>query len=260
MPLFGTIASAKRLYYTHELLHLTPTYWWTLNDSSISNVVISGDTITSIASGGSEPTTVTTAGTGVTSVIDNDNRYFYGSDSSGRLAASSMPTAYGNGTSVAIIGRVKATSPWNAAYFFDGDLSGSPRVSMSFDSFGQDIGAGEWSIHSGYTYGLNSNDSTMGGRLNSSTHTVALWYAYFGGTSSFGSWSSVSTDTVNTQIINNSSSASTSTAAEIILGNRHSYNRADATVQIAEVIMFCGKELSSGERTKVWEYFNFNYT
>ena len=80
MPLFGTIASAKRLYYTHELLHLTPTYWWTLNDSSISNVVISGDTITSIASGGSEPTTVTTAGTGVTSVIDNDNRYFYALD------------------------------------------------------------------------------------------------------------------------------------------------------------------------------------
>ena len=259
MPLFGTIASAKRLYYTHELLHLTPTYWWTLNDSSISNVVIMGDTITSIASGGSEPTIVTTAGTGVTSALDNGNRYFYGSDSSGRLAASSMPTPYGNGTSVAVIARVD-TSNFNSQYFFDGELDGSPRVSMSFDSFGQDIGAGEWSIHSGYTYGYDSGDATMGGRLNTSQHTVGLWYAYFGSTSSFGSWSSVSTDTVNSQLFNNSSSASSSTAAEIILGNRHSNNRAHVDVQIAEVIMFCGKELSSGERTKVWEYFNFNYT
>jgi hypothetical protein len=241
---------------TRKVLDLNPTYWWTLNNSKISTVSLTGSTVDSVVSGGSSTTTVT--GTNWTSTVVNGKRWGYGSAANGRLYNGSLPVAIGYLTSAFCIVRIKqyAYSAW--PYFYDAQ---SPRVSFSIDSFGADIGGGEMSIHSGQTYGYDSGDTTIGGRINSSTYTICGVYAHYDSTNSFMSWTDAVTNTINADLINNipPATASTNTDTEIYINNRNSIDRGTINVQMAEVIMFPQKDLSTDERNILWDYLHEYY-
>ena len=245
---------------TRKVLDLNPTYWWTLNNSKISTVSLTGSTVDSVVSGGSETTTVT--GTGWTSTVVNGKRWGYGSVSAGpgRLYNGSLPVAIGYLTSVFCIARIRSTTGtlFGRSYLYDAQ---SPRVAFSFDSFGANIGAGEMNIHSGQTYGYDSGDTTIGGRINTSTHTICGCYAHYDSTNSFMSWTDAVTNTINTDLIDNipPATASTNTDTEIYINNRHSLDRGNDNVQMAEVIMFPQNDLSTDERNILWDYFHEYY-
>ncbi len=243
---------------TRKVLDLNPTYWWTLNNSVISAVSLSGSLVTSVTCGGSANSTVT--GNNWDTVTVNGKRWGYGSAASGKLYSSSIPVAVGYGMSAFVIARIKsglgAASAW--PYFFDLQ---TPRVSFSMDSFGYSIGGGEMSIYMGSTYGYDSGDITMGGRLNTSTHTICGCYAYFNSNNSFMSWTDAVTNTINTNLINNNNTViSTSTdTGPLFINNRHSNDRGNINVQMAELIMFPGQELTTDQRNLLWDYLNQYY-
>ena len=209
-------------------------------------------------------------GTDYTSIYINNKRFWTGSSSAGRFY---IQTSWGVNSSYFF---VSAYTPYtikeggiSGAYWADGALNA--RVSVSTDSFGNNIDVGEISHHAGTSSGYDVGSSTLiGGRLGTNNtrddkpviHAVAghfaNWNDGFGGESV--RLCTLNTGTLRENLFNNGTNCGSNTSSEIYWGNRHSSDRAIQNKRnYAEMIIFNNYRLNEDQYAFLEHYFKIKY-
>ena len=165
-------------------------------------------------------------------------------------------------------------------YLYD---SNSPnRVSVSFDSFGNNMDTQELSFHAGSSAGYNSGDATVGGRLGSSnTDTTLRMYAVGVNMQNYnapnnkkaGNHLGISvinedgtdygSSRLSENLINNGTTGSTNgggSSTEFNWGTRHSNDRGyNSNMQFSQILYFDGIQLNSSQWDYLEHYFKVMY-
>ena len=165
-------------------------------------------------------------------------------------------------------------------YLYD---SNSPnRVSVSFDSFGNNIETQELSFHAGSTAGYNSGDATVGGRLGSSnTDSTLRMYAVGVNMENYNAPNSkkagnhlgisvinedgtdFGSSRLSENLINNSTTGGTNGgggSTEFNWGTRHSNDRGyDSNFQFSQIMYFDDVQLNSAQWDYLEQYFKAMY-
>ena len=162
-------------------------------------------------------------------------------------------------------------------YLYD---SNSPsRVSVSFDSFGNNIDTQELSFHAGSTAGYNSGDASVGGRLGSSdTDSTLRMYAVGVNMENYNAPNSkragnhlgisvinddgtdYGSSRLSENLINNSTTGSTNTTNEFNWANRHSNDRGGTTTfRHSQIMYFDDIQLNSAQWDYLEHYFKVMY-
>jgi hypothetical protein len=175
-----------------------------------------------------------------------------------------------------------ASIPFNGSgrYLFDGN---SPsRVSVSFDSFGNNMDSGELSFHAGDSPGFNSGDNTIGGRLgNASNDSTLRMYCVGVNMENYNApnskragnhlgisvinddgtdYTATTASRLSENLINNGATGSTNTSGEFNWGNRHSNDRGDTTTfRHSQIMYFDDVQLNSAQWDYLEHYFKVMY-
>jgi len=215
--------------------------------------------------------------------VGPQNRVFWRGAQGDTRAEGSMNINIGYRGAFFFISRASCASiPYQGSgrYLFDGNAGG--RVSVSFDSFGNNIDSGELSFHAGTSPGLNSGNNTIGGRLGSSgsdstlrMYAVGVNMENYNAPNSKRAGNHLGVSVINEDgtdytgntasrlsenLINNSTTGSTNTTTEFNWGNRHSNDRGGTTsFQFSQILYFDDVQLNSAQWDYLEHYFKVMY-
>ena len=220
----------------------------------------------------------------IQSGIGPQNRSFWRGANNNTRAEGNLDISVGYRGAWFFIGQTSCASiPYNGSGRYLYDSNSPSRVSVSFDSFGNSIDSGELSFHCGSTAGYSSQNSSVGGRLGSSSSDSTLRMYCIGvnmedynapnskragnhlgisvmnndGTD-YGS-SRLSENLINNSTTGGTNSGSTS-GTEFNWGNRHSNDRgATTTFRHSQLMYFDDVQLNSAQWDYLEHYFKVMY-
>ena len=211
--------------------------------------------------------------------IGPQNRLFWKGGASDARAEGTLDISVGYRGAFFFISRTSCAtiSPsYSGRYLFD---RSSSRVSVSFDSFGNNIGTGELSFHCGNTAGYDTGDNSINGKLGSSnSDATARLYAVGCNMENYNApndkragnhlgisvinddGSDYSSSRLSQNLINNSTTGGTNNATgEFNWGNRHSNDRGTNDMQFSQCLYFDDIQLNTAQWDYLEHYFKVMY-
>ena len=212
--------------------------------------------------------------------VGPQNRNFWRGANANTRAEGSLDMSVGYRGAFFFIGQTSCASiPYNGSgrYLFDGNAGG--RVSVSFDSFGNNMESGELSFHAGSSAGYDTNNCTIGGKLGSSNSDSTLRMYCIGvnmenynapNSKRAGNHLGISvinddgtdygSSRLSENLINNSTTGGTNTTTEFNWANRHSNDRGGTTTfRHSQIMYFDNVQLNSAQWDYLEHYFKVMY-
>ena len=222
----------------------------------------------------------------IQSGVGPQNRVFWRGSANDTRAEGTVDISVGYRGAFFFISRASCSAikqPASGKYLYD---SNSPnRVSVSFDSFGNNIDTQELSFHCGNTAGYNSGDATIGGRLgNSNSDSTLRMYAVGVNMENYNApnskkagnhigvsvinedgtdYTATTASRLSENLINNGTTGSTNgggSSTEFNWGTRHSNDRGyDSNFQFSQIMYFDDVQLNSAQWDYLEHYFKVMY-
>lgn len=243
-----------------------PTYWFDYDDENTRNG--STGTGVSIYSKGTEAARLDS--TNIAQLGLNGRQFWVGNgNSNARFLGTGLRTSWGYRTSY-FFASAHTPNHWNSgpSGMYYADANAPYRVSVSCDSFGQNIGNGELSHHAGLTSGFDAGNTLanwrLGSNVNSGDWVINAVAGYFANWNDQRGGEQVRMCTLNRgtlgeNLFNNNNNSSTNLATELYWGNRHSSDRGTTSRAYSEVILFCETMLNQDQYLILEHYFKIKY-
>ena len=213
--------------------------------------------------------------------IGPQNRVFWRGAAADTRAEGNVDVSVGYRGAWFFIGQTSCSSiPFQGSGRYLYDSNSPSRVSVSFDSFSNNIDSGELSFHCGSTAGYNSQNSSVGGRLGSSSsdstlrmYCVGVNMENYNAPNSKRAGNHLGISVMNNDgtdygssrlsenLINNSTTGGTNSATgEFNWGNRHSNDRGGTTTfRHSQLMYFDDVQLNSAQWDYLEHYFKVMY-